>query len=94
MILKFNQINLQACLYTTYNYIHQYSYLISNSEKYTIPKITIFLKMHPLYFDTSQAVLDHFYSKQEAMKISEAMDTPHDQISDKQQIIFIGSLSN
>ena len=52
-----------------------------------IPTITIFLKISPLPPDKFQSMLDQlytFYSKQEVMKISEAMDTPYDKISDKQ----------
>ena len=37
--------------------------------------------------------LDHFFSKQEALKITEAMDTPYNQISDKQYKLLIVSLS-
>ena len=36
--------------------------------------------------------LDTFYSKQEVMKLSEAMDTPYDQRTDKQQRLLIDSL--
>ena len=36
-------------------------------------------------------MLDQFYSKQEAMKTSEAMDTPYTQISE--QKLFIDSLA-
>ena len=39
-------------------------------------------------------MLGHLYSKQEAMKISEAMNTPNDQRSDKQHKISIDSLAN
>ena len=34
-----------------------------------------------LFFDRFQPMLNHFYSKQEAMKISEAMDTQYNQRS-------------
>ena len=50
--------------------------------------------MSALYYDTFQAMLDHFYSKQEALKISEATNTPYDKISDKQHKKFIDSLAN
>ena len=52
--------------------------------------------MSPLSPDKFQAMLDHSYhlhSKQEAMKISEAMDNPFDQRSEKQHKILIDSLS-
>ena len=39
--------------------------------------------MYPLYYDTIQAMFDHLYSKQEALVIPEAMDTPSDQRSGK-----------
>ena len=35
-----------------------------------------------------------FYSKQEALKISESMNTPYAQISDKQHKILVDSMSN
>ena len=40
------------------------------------PTITIFLKVSPLYFYTIQSMFDNFYSKQEALEISESMNTP------------------
>ena len=69
--------------HTNYNYIHQDSNLIPNSDKYTTPTITIFLKMSPLYSDTFQSMSDNFYSKQEALKIYEATNTPSDQRYEK-----------
>ena len=35
------------------------------------------------YYDTVQAMFDQFYSKQEAIKTYEAMDTAYIQISEK-----------
>ena len=60
-----------------------------------IPTITIFLKISPLPPDKFQSMLDqldNFHSKQEVMKISEVMDTPYDQGSDKQQKLLIDYL--
>ena len=39
-------------------------------------------------------MLDNLDSEQEALKISEAMDTSHDQRYDKQQKLLIFSLAN
>ena len=39
-------------------------------------------------------MLDHFYSKQEALKISYAMNTPYDKRSYNQQKLLIDSLAN
>ena len=47
----------------------------------------------PEKFQSMLDQLDNFHSKQEVMKISEVMDTPYDQISDKQQKLLNGYLS-
>ena len=39
-------------------------------------------------------MFDHLYSKQEALDISEAMNTPYDQRSDKQSKILIHPMAN
>ena len=50
--------------------------------------------MDPLYSDTFQATLDPFYSKQEELKISKAMNTLSYHISDKKHKILINYLAN
>ena len=50
--------------------------------------------MSPLPTKTFQAILDQFYSKREAIKISEAMYNPYDQRYDKQHKLLIDYLAN
>ena len=46
------------------------------------------------FTDQLQATLDYFYSKQQAMKKYEAIDTSYDQRSYKKQKLLIDSLAN
>ena len=50
--------------------------------------------MSPLPTKTFQAMLDQFYSKREAIKISEAMYNPYDQRYDKKHKLLIDYLAN
>ena len=63
----------------------------------THPKNNIIPKKSPLPPDKFQSMLDqldNFHSTQEVMKIYEVMDTSYDQVSDKQQNLFINYLYN